>query len=74
MNGLRGVGVTVYSSAADTCGKPYGFYPKDNCGTTYFSIQFKGVNDQGFGDYAEGFSATRTNAVPGRTAARLRRG
>jgi len=39
-----------------TCGKPYGFYPQDNCGTTYFSIQFKGTNAQGFGDYSNGFS------------------
>ncbi len=38
-----------------TCGKPYGFYPADNCGTTYFSIQFKGVNAKGFGDYPDGF-------------------
>ncbi len=59
INGLRGVGVTVYQIGGTTCGKPYGFYARDNCGTTYFSIQFRGVNDVGFGDYAEGFSATR---------------
>jgi hypothetical protein len=40
---------------AQTCGKPYGFYPEDDCGTTYFSIEFKGVNAQGFGDYTDGF-------------------
>ena len=28
-----------------TCGKPYGFYPEENCGTTYFTIQFRGVNE-----------------------------
>ena len=39
-----------------TCGKPYGFYPEDNCGTTYFSIQFQGVNAKGFGDYPDGFT------------------
>ena len=39
-----------------TCGKPYGFYGLDNCGTTYFTIQFKGVNAKGFGDYPDGFS------------------
>jgi carboxyl-terminal processing protease len=39
-----------------TCGKPYGFYGIDNCGTTYFTIQFKGVNATGFGDYTDGFS------------------
>jgi carboxyl-terminal processing protease len=64
INGLRGIGITVYQFGPDTCGKPYGFYPEDNCGTTYFSIQFKGVNDAGFGDYVEGFSVTRLNGEP----------
>ncbi len=59
INSLRGIGVEVVQIGATTCGKPYGFYPTDNCGTTYFSIQFRGVNDLGFGDYVEGFSATR---------------
>jgi carboxyl-terminal processing protease len=61
INGLRGVGVDVYQFGTATCGKPYGFYAQDNCGTTYFSIQFQGVNDVGFGDYADGFSP-RANA------------
>lgn len=56
MNGLRGAGVEVIQIGSTTCGKPYGFYPTDNCGTTYFSIQFKGDNAQGFGDYTDGFS------------------
>jgi C-terminal processing protease CtpA/Prc len=56
INGLRGVDVDVIQIGATTCGKPYGFYPQDNCGTTYFSIEFKGVNAKGFGDYADGFS------------------
>jgi hypothetical protein len=56
INGLRGIGVHVVQIGATTCGKPYGFYPKDNCGTTYFSIQFRGVNAIGFGDYADGFA------------------
>lgn len=55
MNGLAGVGVKVIQIGATTCGKPYGFFPADNCGTTYFAIQFQGVNDKGFGDYADGF-------------------
>ncbi len=64
INSLRGVGVQVFLIGATTCGKPYGFYPQDNCGTTYFSIEFKGVNDQGFGDYPDGFSpANATGAV-----------
>jgi hypothetical protein len=56
INGLQGVGVEVIQVGATTCGKPYGFYPQDNCGTTYFSIQFRGANDKGFGDYPDGFS------------------
>jgi carboxyl-terminal processing protease len=58
VNGLRGVGVQVNLIGATTCGKPYGFYPTDNCGTTYFSIQFQGVNQLGQGDYADGFVPT----------------
>ena len=61
MNGLRGINVQVIQIGSTTCGKPYGFYPPDNCGTTYFSIQFRGVNDKGFGDYTDGF--TPANAL-----------
>lgn len=56
VNSLRGVGVTVNLVGGTTCGKPYGFYPQDNCGTTYFAIQFKGVNQQGYGDYGDGMA------------------
>jgi carboxyl-terminal processing protease len=56
MNSLQGVGVQVIQVGTTTCGKPYGFYPADNCGTTYFSIQFRGVNARSFGDYSDGFS------------------
>lgn len=55
MNGLSGVDVDVIQVGSTTCGKPYGFYPFDNCGTTYFAIQFQGVNQKAFGDYADGF-------------------
>ncbi len=65
VNGLMGVGVEVIQVGAATCGKPYGFYPKDNCGTTYFSIQFKGANEQGFGDYADGFSPANARGAAG---------
>jgi hypothetical protein len=58
VNGLRGVGVTVDLIGATTCGKPYGFYPQDNCGTTNFSIQFSGVDQLGQGNYADGFTPT----------------
>ncbi len=39
-----------------TCGKPYGFTQKDNCGTAYFAIEFDGVNDAGKGGYVNGFT------------------
>ena len=58
VNGLRGVGVEVVMIGETTCGKPYGFLPQDNCGTTYFAVQFQGVNARGFGDYADGFAPT----------------
>lgn len=56
INGLRGVNVDVVLIGTTTCGKPYGFYPTDNCGLTYFTVQFEGVNERGFGDYADGFT------------------
>lgn len=55
INGLRGIDLEVIQIGARTCGKPYGTYPQDNCGTTYFITMFQGVNDQGFGDYFDGF-------------------
>ena len=55
INGLLGVGEQVNLIGHNTCGKPYGFYPQDNCGTTYFSIQFEGQNQAGFGEYSDGF-------------------
>ena len=58
VNGLRGVGVEVRLIGDTTCGKPYGFTAKDNCGISYFPIEFKGVNANGYGDYADGFPAT----------------
>ncbi len=62
INGLNGAGVDVILIGDTTCGKPYGFYPEDNCSVTYFTVQFKGVNALGFGDYADGF-------IPGGTGA-----
>lgn len=58
INSLQGIDVEVNLIGAQTCGKPYGFYPTPNCGTTYFTIQFKGINNKGFGDYADGIAAT----------------
>ena len=58
INGLRGIGVEVILIGSTTCGKPYGFYPTPNCGTTYYSIQFTGRNFKGEGDYINGFEPT----------------
>jgi len=69
INGLRGIGVDVYLIGSTTTGKPYAFYPTDNCGTTYFTIQLRGVNDVGFGDYSDGFTPANSGdagePVPG---------
>ena len=65
INGLRGIDVEVIQVGSTTCGKPYGFYPFDNCGTTYFSIQFKGVNAKNFGDYTDGFSPGNVGQAEG---------
>jgi carboxyl-terminal processing protease len=58
INGLRGIDIEVNVIGGQTCGKPHGFTPVDNCGTTYFSIEFQGVNAKGFGDFADGFAPT----------------
>jgi C-terminal processing protease CtpA/Prc len=58
INSLRGVDVVVDLIGSTTRGKPYGFVPQDNCGYTYFAIQFKGVNNKGYGDYSDGFAPT----------------
>ena len=55
INGLRGVDVDVRLIGGTTCGKPYGFTAKDNCGISFFPIEFKGTNAKGFGDYPDGF-------------------
>jgi hypothetical protein len=65
INSLRGVNIQVIEIGTTTCGKPYGFYPADNCATTYFSIQFQGVNAQNFGDYPDGFTPGNTVATQG---------
>lgn len=69
MNGLRGIDIEVIQIGDTTCGKPYGFYPTPNCGTTFFTVQFKGENDKGFGDYSDGFvpsvNPTLASEIPG---------
>ena len=56
INGLRGVDVEVVQIGNTTCGKPYGFTAKDNCGMSYFPIEFDGVNDKGVGGFDAGFT------------------
>ena len=46
----------VVRIGSTTCGKPYAFSYKENCGISYAAMQFKGVNALGFGDYADGFA------------------
>ncbi|MCW5658244.1 MAG: peptidase S41 [Burkholderiaceae bacterium] len=70
VNGLRGVDVEVRLIGRTTCGKPYGFFGQDNCGVTYFPIEFQGINAKNFGAYADGFVPAGSGAagVPGCTA------
>ena len=63
INGLRGIEIDVIQIGDTTCGKPYGFYPTPNCGSTYFTVQFKGVNAEGFGDYPDGFTPSQGGDV-----------
>jgi len=60
---LRGIDVDVVQIGGTTCGKPFGFYPDDNCGQTYFTIQFQGINNKGFGDYPDGFAPANASSV-----------
>jgi carboxyl-terminal processing protease len=70
VNGLRGIDVDVRLIGRTTCGKPYGFFGQDNCGITYFPIEFQGINAKGFGAYADGFvpAGSGSAGVPGCTA------
>lgn len=65
MNGLRGIDIEVIQIGTTTCGKPYGFNPEDNCGTAYFSVNFKTENAKGFSEYSDGFSPANTTQDAG---------
>ena len=54
VNGLRGVDVQVELIGQTTCGKPYAFYPQDNCGLTYAAMEMEGVNAKGEGGFSDG--------------------
>lgn len=58
VNSLRGIDKEVILVGDTTCGKPYGFTRRDNCGYAYFPIEFNGVNAKGFGSYTAGFQPT----------------
>jgi hypothetical protein len=60
-----GIDVEVILIGSTTCGKPYGFVPQDNCGTTYMTIQFERQNQKGFREYPDGFSPINTAATIG---------
>ena len=64
INGLKGIDLEVIQIGSKTCGKPYGFYAMDNCGTSYFTIQIRSVNAKGFGDYSDGFSPSSDLETP----------
>lgn len=54
VNGLRGVDVQVVLVGQSTCGKPYGFTRRDNCGLALFPIEFEGFNAKNTGGYTAG--------------------
>ena len=58
VNSLRGIDIEVILIGQTTCGKYHGFISRDNCGTTYFTINFRTVNHKGVADYDAGFSPT----------------
>jgi len=55
INSLAGIDIEVVQIGTPTCGKPYGAYTIDNCGETYFTVQFKSANAKGYGEYSDGF-------------------
>ena len=48
----------VITIGSTTFGKPYGFLPRDACGTTYNAVNFDSVNALGVGGYTSGLAAT----------------
>lgn len=54
INSLNGVDVEVIQVGDATCGKPYGYLPVHNCGTTYLTVMFTGENAKGFSGFGEG--------------------
>ena len=57
VNGLKPY-VDVVTIGGTTCGKPFGFRPRDNCSSTYSAVNFESVNAQGSGAYYDGITAS----------------
>ena len=57
INGLSPY-LQVVRIGGTTCGKPFGFIVKDNCGTSYAALQIKVANANGFAEYEDGFAPT----------------
>ncbi len=57
INGLSPF-IEVILIGGNSCGKPYGFTQRNQCGIAYFAIEFTGVNALGKGDYTKGFAPT----------------
>jgi carboxyl-terminal processing protease len=55
INGLRPF-MPVVLVGETTYGKPYGFIPRENCGTIYNAVQFTTVNSLNQGNYDTGFT------------------
>jgi carboxyl-terminal processing protease len=62
VNGLRPY-VSVVLVGDTTCGKPVGFLPASNCGTTYSAVNFETVNAANEGRYFDGFNPSSTCTV-----------
>jgi hypothetical protein len=58
VSGLRGVGLDVVLIGEATCGKPVGWVPRNQCGTTYSIVNFESLNALGQGRYFDGFAPT----------------
>ena len=58
ISGLRGIDIEVILVGSTTCGKYHGFVPRDNCGTTYSTVQLRVVNHKGVADHDDGFPPT----------------
>lgn len=63
INGLRGIDVEVIQIGGTTCGKPYSFTGKANCGHAYLAIEYALSNDKGIGGYGNGLVPSGTDCV-----------